>query len=790
MSLKRKTNPIKRNLRKEETIVEFICCCISCWLFSVGICLILDSQFEMEIGLFSILWQTFAATALTALLTRRWWIPLVYVGMLVPILLLVVHLSDNFSNVIESGTSFIRWWIDFLPEDSQWYSKQSFYIVHTLINIGVSILFFTVARITRRTWVNTVLCLVFVIVNYILGYTGYDIIAIPFLVVGAFPLLAGEKFQKHKQFIKNNLFGVLGKRWLVIAVSGFVCIVICIGSVFITKNNKTNVRNRFCSDLAADIQTITNAYTMEQRYLEVTLFELGLQGNTTYIGGSLYKIPSKIIATTDLEAPTLLKVTTFDTFNGKKWSNDFEKPYRINGLWEDEENLYLSGKVLNDDFYAGKIKEIAPEREVTVTLEEKGQSFLPALGQITNFKENTASKNPILFDKRGRLLSHFEMPAGFSYTFNSLIYPTDRPIPNAQMKVILEASSTIEDPLYDEDGEFFTHYTELPEEMPKEMVDSLKDLMLDNEDVYESAYKICNFFSIDNGFSYTKVPPHFKKGENIIEKLFKTKRGHCLYYSTAMVVMARAAGIPARLAAGYRTVPSADGKTQVVDASSPYSWVECYIPNLGWLSYDPTPTETPPIIEEVVDPNTPSPDQGESEIPELEKGDMPEEEEPEPEVKKGIPVGLIIGLIAFVLLAICVTLYAVFSPKFYSVEFVRKRFPSTKRQAEYYYQDILRQFKCLGYKPRQGETISELAVRSCEELIYRNEGTIYQGIKVVEALHYGYKAPSYQDIEILAQVCRMLDMEARWKMKPIPYVLKRRIFLPLFSRAVYRYDKF
>jgi transglutaminase-like putative cysteine protease len=72
--------------------------------------------------------------------------------------------------------------------------------------------------------------------------------------------------------------------------------------------------------------------------------------------------------------------------------------------------------------------------------------------------------------------------------------------------------------------------------------------------------------------------------------LFEGMAGHCEYFATAMVVLAREAGIPARFVAGYlRGERSRFGRRYTVRQSDAHSWVEVYFPGIGWVPFDPTP---------------------------------------------------------------------------------------------------------------------------------------------------------------------------------------------------------
>jgi transglutaminase-like putative cysteine protease len=71
--------------------------------------------------------------------------------------------------------------------------------------------------------------------------------------------------------------------------------------------------------------------------------------------------------------------------------------------------------------------------------------------------------------------------------------------------------------------------------------------------------------------------------------LFELQQGYCDYYATAMVVLARAAGIPARLVTGYATGAFDPQQSQyrVVEADA-HSWPELYFPGFGWIEFEPT----------------------------------------------------------------------------------------------------------------------------------------------------------------------------------------------------------
>lgn len=73
-----------------------------------------------------------------------------------------------------------------------------------------------------------------------------------------------------------------------------------------------------------------------------------------------------------------------------------------------------------------------------------------------------------------------------------------------------------------------------------------------------------------------------------IRKFYTTRRGYCVQFATAMIMMARAEGIPARMAIGFLPGRRVDNAYQVI-ASDAHSWPELYFQGYGWIRFEPTP---------------------------------------------------------------------------------------------------------------------------------------------------------------------------------------------------------
>lgn len=70
--------------------------------------------------------------------------------------------------------------------------------------------------------------------------------------------------------------------------------------------------------------------------------------------------------------------------------------------------------------------------------------------------------------------------------------------------------------------------------------------------------------------------------------LFERPDGYCNYYASAMAVMARSIGIPARVASGYAVGSASDDGLYHVSEANAHSWPELYLGELGWVEFEPT----------------------------------------------------------------------------------------------------------------------------------------------------------------------------------------------------------
>jgi transglutaminase-like putative cysteine protease len=136
----------------------------------------------------------------------------------------------------------------------------------------------------------------------------------------------------------------------------------------------------------------------------------------------------------------------------------------------------------------------------------------------------------------------------------------------------------------------------LPDSVPERVLSLARDLTASEPNAYDRALVIQNYL---RKLPYTldiSTPP---AGRDVTDYfLFELKKGYCDYYATSMVVLARAAGLPARLVVGYANGSyDLEHAQYIVTENYAHSWVEIYFANIGWVEFEPTPNQ-PVILNE------------------------------------------------------------------------------------------------------------------------------------------------------------------------------------------------
>jgi transglutaminase-like putative cysteine protease len=133
----------------------------------------------------------------------------------------------------------------------------------------------------------------------------------------------------------------------------------------------------------------------------------------------------------------------------------------------------------------------------------------------------------------------------------------------------------------------------VPNDLPAVVLQKAQAWTEGKGSTYDEIIAIQNEFAESGDFLYdSKV----RFGDNIQALqhfLTDQRRGFCQQFASAMALMLRALGIPARVAVGFTPQQQADG-TFVETTKQLHAWVEVEFPDYGWLAFEPTPNKTNP----------------------------------------------------------------------------------------------------------------------------------------------------------------------------------------------------
>lgn len=141
--------------------------------------------------------------------------------------------------------------------------------------------------------------------------------------------------------------------------------------------------------------------------------------------------------------------------------------------------------------------------------------------------------------------------------------------------------------------EILKTYLQLPSGIPARVTDLANDLTLDLPTPYEKAVRIESYLRTYYSYTLDVAPP--PENQDVVDYfLFDAEGGFCSYYATTMVVMLRSIGIPARVVSGFAmgSFDYEQSAYRVLERDS-HAWVEAYLPEIGWIEFEPTSNRVP-----------------------------------------------------------------------------------------------------------------------------------------------------------------------------------------------------
>lgn len=321
----------------------------------------------------------------------------------------------------------------------------------------------------------------------------------------------------------------------------------------------------------ADLGEFLQSFHIEGHWFSIT----GFSDGDTPLGGDLYLDDSQVM---DVRAGGRVYLTgaAYKSYNGRTW------------LAGDDGTLLCDPT----DLEAGREEELFREGvyksdRVTVTMRQAGDNlFYPERAQSVRLSGGST----LFTDQEGGYYVQPALTPGDSYSADARILD----VSSADAAAALAAAGS---GYYAgrNNGDMAAYaegirrdYTVLPESLPARVASLAHELTDGKNGDYEKAKAVEQYLC--GSYTYTLRPGTLPEGQDFADYfLFESRQGYCTHYATAMTVLCRAVGLPARFVKGFVTPaqPGASGAYEVTGRTS-HAWVEVYLEGLGWVRFEPT----------------------------------------------------------------------------------------------------------------------------------------------------------------------------------------------------------
>ncbi|WP_461224923.1 DUF4129 domain-containing transglutaminase family protein [Lacticaseibacillus suihuaensis] len=292
----------------------------------------------------------------------------------------------------------------------------------------------------------------------------------------------------------------------------------------------------------------------------------GYSDNDTTLGGPVYDDTTPVF-TVATKTPLYLRVTVKTDYSGRGWQEGPLSRDQVQTLTLD--NGILTG--IKD----AKAAAYAAGQAVTITAKTPVDYFGLPNGDVSITAVSPGSFNDLFYAADFARL--FRGQSGGIKKLSLRVKPKKRDA--AALRQVGDRAT---------EG----RTVQLPEKLPARIKQLATRVTAGATNDYDRAVAIEQFLKTDPRFTYSKVDtPKTPKGRDYVDHfLFTSKVGYCDNFSSAMVVMLRTLGVPARWAKGFNQGTAIGNDTYAITNANAHSWPEVYFgPKYGWIDFEPTP---------------------------------------------------------------------------------------------------------------------------------------------------------------------------------------------------------
>ncbi|MCS6843975.1 MAG: DUF3488 and transglutaminase-like domain-containing protein [Caldilineales bacterium] len=291
--------------------------------------------------------------------------------------------------------------------------------------------------------------------------------------------------------------------------------------------------------------------------------------NSLTLGGPR-NLGNRVIMDVKSPAGRYWRAAVYDTYTGRRWLNTSTATQAIDfGTHVNTPTFEARREVTQT------VTLYAPSGGVLYALPQPLRVSLGATADLTIIEPATDERGPLaeitMLHRRGQ-----ELREGQSYLAVSSIS-------TATVEDLQEAGTDYPEWVVE-------RYLDVPPSVPERVRALAQEITAGLPTPFDKAAALERYLRTIPYNDQIEAPP---PGVDAVDYfLFDAKAGYCDYYASALAIMARSLGIPARVAAGYaQGTYSAEVDAYRVLESDGHSWVEIFFPGYGWIEFEPTASQ-------------------------------------------------------------------------------------------------------------------------------------------------------------------------------------------------------
>jgi len=277
---------------------------------------------------------------------------------------------------------------------------------------------------------------------------------------------------------------------------------------------------------------------------------------------------SEPVMRVEAEGDLLLRGSIKRAYTGYSWVDDQAK---ARYLYYDFTHRNVRGDVFGMNISEDDANFEPLTAKVTMLSEGTSTLFVPA--HLSQFSMDLS--DAVYYNSIGEIFLTRQVQNGDTYEF-AAYRPLDD---NALMRAASSAQLTA-DSMYEK---MLAEYTALPSGIDESVYALAVELTKNDVNPAAKALSIQNHLA--KNYKYTLDGGYPENGRDFVSWfLNESREGYCSYFASAMTVLSRIAGLPARYVEGYYV---RDGQ-EILTGKNAHAWVEIYLGGIGWTAFDPT----------------------------------------------------------------------------------------------------------------------------------------------------------------------------------------------------------